>query len=55
MQFGYYDFTGPEELEPRATIYAEWRQRWVDEDMPWNGASQPPAGWNPAQQLKKLG
>jgi hypothetical protein len=55
MQFGYYDFTTAEELERRIAIYAEWRQRWVNEGMPWNGAGRPPPDWNPAEQLKRLG
>lgn len=54
MHFGYYDAT-PEGPEGRAAIYAEWRQCWIDEGMPWRGASQPPADWNPAEQLKRLG
>jgi hypothetical protein len=37
-------------------IYAEWRQRWIDNNMPWCGVGQsPPPDWNPAVQLKNLG
>lgn len=54
IQFGYYDFTTTDEMSRRTAIYAEWRQRWVNDGMPWNGAAQPPANWNPAEQLKKL-
>lgn len=54
MQFGYYDST-PDGAQGRAAIYAEWRRRWVEEGMPWNGASPPPTGWSPAEQLTRLG
>lgn len=36
--------------------YAEWRQKWIDEGMPWRGEGidDPPQGWNPATQLQDL-
>jgi hypothetical protein len=55
MQFGYYDATpgGPED---QRRIYAEWRQRWIDDGMPWNSAGQTPTpNWDPTEQLKRLG
>lgn len=55
IQFGYYDAT-PDGHEGRLRIYKEWQRRWIEEGMPWNGKGQPPpAGWNPTEQLKKIG
>ena len=55
MQFGYFDAT-PEGPEGRRRIYAEWRQRWIADGMPWNDEGQPPPpDWNPTEQLKRLG
>lgn len=48
-----FDFAGPVD-EVR---YAEWRQKWVQDGMPWFGtkAGLPaPADWDPAVQLKAL-
>ena len=54
MQFGYYDAT-PDGPEGRERIYALWRERWINDGMPWNGEGQlPPPNWNPAEQLCRL-
>jgi hypothetical protein len=53
MQFGFYDASSGG-MEARKRIYAEWRERWIAEGMPWNGAEQPPQNWDPRRQLKNL-
>jgi hypothetical protein len=53
MQFGYYD-SAPSEAE-RNRIHEEWRQRWIEEGLPWDrGNSTPPPGWDPIKQLRQL-
>jgi hypothetical protein len=53
MQFGYYDFSTTE--AGRRRQHVEWRERWVQEGMKWDDASQPPpAGWDPVKQLDYL-
>jgi hypothetical protein len=55
IQFGYDD-AGPDGADGRPTIYEEWRRCWIGEAMPWRSVGQPrPVGWNPVEQLKKLG
>ena len=54
IQFGYQDDTA-DGVEGRQRIYAEWRQRWIDDGMPWSSVGQPPPpSWNPVEQLKTL-
>jgi hypothetical protein len=54
IQFGYDDST-PGGAERRQQIYAEWRQRWINDGMPWSSVGQPPPpGWNPTEQLKRI-
>ena len=40
----------------RGFTFQAWRAKWVAEGMPWNsrGIKDPPADWNPAQQLANL-
>lgn len=54
IQFGYQDALGrtPEEREP---IYAEWRHRWIDQGAQWQSVNPPHEGWDPREQLKRLG
>lgn len=36
--------------------YDWWREKWVDEGMPWSSVGRPrPDDWDPAAQLKSLG
>lgn len=47
-QFGYTD-------DDQHISHDQWRQQWVDGGMVWDkGRSEPPANWNPQQQLLKV-
>ena len=36
--------------------YDAWRQKWILSGMPWDkGSIQPPAGWDPIEQLSHIG
>ena len=36
--------------------YEAWRNKWIAEGMQWDrGSTQPPAGWNPREQLRRAG
>jgi hypothetical protein len=64
IQFGYHDAAGGDE-RGRQRIYARWRQRWIDDGMPWGGSGRtdaldraygaPPSGWDPVEQLRRIG
>lgn len=54
IQFGYRDAVGQTPAD-REAIYAEWRKRWVEEGAPWRSVGPPHEGWNPREQLKRLG
>ena len=55
IQFGYHDAAGEDE-KGRGKIYAKRRADWVAGGMAWDkGRSEPPAGWNPVAQLKRVG
>lgn len=43
--------------DDRGFSYEAWRKRWIDQGMPWRdeGISDPPAGWDPADQLRRAG
>lgn len=56
IEFGYHD-------EPlacgkkgtRESLWAEWRDCWEAEGMPWRGPKKmKPKDWHPEEQLKKL-
>lgn len=49
-QFGYDD-------DSEGITHEQWRMRWIDEGMKWwsDVGRQPPAGWNPIEQLKNIG
>ncbi len=48
FEFGFHD-------DDRGWSYEAWRQKWIDEVMPWRVRSIPrPRDWDPVQQLKKL-
>jgi hypothetical protein len=55
IQFGYHDVAGGNP-EGRKRIYTEWRQRWIDQGMPWHSINaQPvPSGWDPVRQLTRV-
>jgi len=49
FQFGVSD-------DDRGFSYEAWRKSWIEGGMVWNeGRSIPPTGWNPLEQLEKLG
>jgi hypothetical protein len=55
IQFGYHDAVWGD-IERRKNIYAKWRADWIGSGMVWDkGRSEPPPGWNPAAQLKRVG
>jgi hypothetical protein len=48
FQFGVSD-------DDRGFTYEGWRRHWIEEGMPWDReGSQPPAGWDPVQQLRAV-
>lgn len=48
FEFGFHD-------DAAGWSYEAWRQKWVDEGMPWRVRSIPrPRDWDPVRQLKKL-
>lgn len=53
IQFGYQD--AGRTVEDREPIYAEWRLRWVQEGAPWRSVGPSHKGWDPREQLKRLG
>lgn len=55
IQFGYHDAAGGD-LVRRQEIYREWRERWIEQGMPWHSASvePPPANWDPTVQLRRV-
>ena len=49
FQFGESD-------DDRGISYEQWRTQWISGGMVWDkGRSDPPLGWNPIAQLKRLG
>lgn len=46
-QFGYDD-------DARGIDHVTWRERWVQEGMPWRSVNPPPEHWDPAAQLACL-
>lgn len=48
-QFGYDD-------DDQHITHGEWRQNWIADGMIWDkGRSDPPANWNPREQLMNIG
>lgn len=48
FEYGYTD-------DNSGYTFEAWRQKWIDEGMPWDeGETAPPAGWDPVEQLKNL-
>lgn len=49
FQFGVTD-------DDRGIPYEQWRANWIAVGMPWDrGSSDPPPGWDPAEQLRGIG
>jgi hypothetical protein len=47
-EYGYTD-------DSEGITHEQWRQRWIDADMPWRGGSEPPpVGWDPVAQLARV-
>ncbi|MHB8572797.1 MAG: HD domain-containing protein [Candidatus Dormibacteria bacterium] len=38
----------------RSQAYAGWRWQWLMEGSPWRGEGEPPLGWNPEGQLRRI-
>ena len=53
IQFGYTDAAGGDAAR-RALTYSKWRTEWIAAGMPWRSRSQPPEGWDPVAQLRRL-
>lgn len=53
IQFGYSDFAGGS-LEKREMLYKKWRQRWIEDGLPWRDAKDPPLEWRPHEQLARV-
>jgi hypothetical protein len=48
FQFGVSD-------DDEARSYAEWREKWILNGMPWRSVAQPPPeNWNPHDALRAL-
>jgi hypothetical protein len=48
FQFGFSD-------DDRGFSYKQWRERWIEQGMPWdNGRTKPPQNWNPRVQLRNI-
>ena len=48
FEFGYDD-------DDAGRSYADWRQEWIAQGMPWRIRShRPPPGWDPRAQLQTL-
>ena len=54
IQFGYDDAAGYDR-NTREAIYQEWREIWIKSGMSWEGYRNPPSGWDPVKQLKRIG
>ncbi len=49
FQFGVTD-------DDRGVSYEQWRVQWQRKGMPWDsGRSSPPSGWDPVEQLRRIG
>jgi hypothetical protein len=48
FEFGYTD-------DALGYTFAQWREKWIDEGMPWSDPGiSPPTGWDPAVQLRSV-
>ena len=55
IQFGYTDASGGD-AQRRKTIYLNWRAAWIAGGTVWDKRrSEPPPGWDPIPQLKRVG
>jgi hypothetical protein len=55
IQFGYSDAAGGD-LRRRQQIYREWRQNWINMNMPWSSKGrEPPDQWDAREQLRAIG
>jgi hypothetical protein len=49
FQFGFDD-------DDQKFSYEQWRVAWIERGMPWRAVgTEPPTGWNPAEQLRRAG
>ncbi len=49
FQFGWTD-------HDQHISHAEWREKWIKENMPWSSKGiSPPSNWNPLEQLLNIG
>lgn len=48
FQFGVSD-------DDRAFTYDTWRDEWCRTGAHWSSSKPPPPGWNPLEQLKRIG
>ena len=53
VQFGYTDAWGMNHMA-RIDWHRKMRAKWKAEGMQWHGYADPPEGWDPKAQLKKL-
>src|SRR5258708_4145190 len=53
IQFGYTDCAGGDSMR-RELLYREWRQRWIEQGMPWKSVGERPVGWDATTQLRKI-
>jgi hypothetical protein len=54
IQYGYDDAAGGD-VKQRELIYNEWRNRWIQDKMPWKSFGiSPLENWDPVTQLRNL-
>ena len=55
IQFGYHDDVANHDVIARGEIWKKWRQKWVENGMPWSSVGiKPPSDWDPVKQLKNV-
>lgn len=56
IEFGYDDGSMRDATpDERRFVYERWRERWVRSGMPWFSSVSRPEGWNPREQMGRLG
>ncbi|MCB0877813.1 MAG: hypothetical protein KDC46_02380 [Thermoleophilia bacterium] len=54
IQFGYEDAAGGDFVE-RMILHARARAWWIADGCQWRTSIDPPADWNPIEQLLRIG
>ncbi len=58
IQFGYSDAAGGDPVK-RKELHIKWRKAWTAKGCKWSDNNEegihPPSGWDPREQLKRIG